>query len=355
MTMQRKWRCVCIGAVAAVAMCVSALAADVTANTAVNMRSGPDNSASVVCVLPKNASAEKLGNSGNWIKVKYKGKTGYVYKKYLKDAEATTVYVTASSLNVREKPNTSAKTIGTLKKNTAVEVKSSQGDWYQITYNGKTGYISKKYTTTTKPATAQTTTTIYTTADLNVRAKPDKSGKQLGWLKKGTAVETYGKTNGWYQIKYKGQTAYISGKYVTTTKPTTAQTTTTIYTTADLNVRAKPDKSGKQLGWLKKGTAVETYGKTNGWYQIKYKGQTAYISGKYVTTTKPTTAQTTTTIYTTADLNVRAKPDKNSKKIGWLKKGKAVESYEQTNGWYKIDYNGQTGYISAKYTTTKKP
>lgn len=363
MKMQRKWKCVWLGAVATIAMCVNALAANVTANTAVNIRSGPDNSASVVCVLPKDATAEKLGNSGNWIQVKYNNKTGYVYKRYLNDAEATTtVYVTASSLNVRSEPKASAEKIGALKKNAAVEVKASQNGWYKITYKGKTGYINAKYTTTTKPAdTAKTkTTTVYTTADMNVRATPNKNGKHLGWLKKGTAVETYKKTdNGWYQIKFKGKTAYISGKYTTTTKPAEAveESMGTVYTTADMNVRATPNKNGKHLGWLKKDTAVEPYKLINGWYEFKFKGQTAYISGKYTTATKPATVTEvkTTTVYTTADMNVRATPDKHSKQLGWLKKGTAVETYEQTNGWYQIEYNGQAAYISAKYTTTKKP
>ncbi|MCD8355625.1 MAG: SH3 domain-containing protein [Clostridia bacterium] len=217
MTMQKKWKCALMGTAAAVAVCANAWAADVTANTAVNIRSGPDNSASVVCVLPKNATAEKLGNSGNWIQVKYKDKTGYVYKRFLNNADTTvTAYVTASKLNVRAAPNTSATKLGTLEKNAAVEVKSTKNDWCEIEYNGKTAYISAKYMTTKKPEEA--TKTVYTTADLNVRAAANKNGKKLGVLKKGTAVTTYKLQNGWYEIKYNGKTGYISEKYTTTKK-----------------------------------------------------------------------------------------------------------------------------------------
>ena len=282
------------GTLAAVMACGGAFAASVRTTTDVNMRAKPDNASAVLCVLPKNAEAEKLGMEGNWYHLSYKDKDGYVYKKYIKDTEAA-------------------------------------------------------------PATE--TKTVYTTGDLHVRAKPTKNSEKLGVLKKGTAVETTGMKDGWYKITYKGKTGYISGKYVTTTKPGTAETTI-VYTTANLNVRDKATTEGKKLGVLKKGTAVETTGLKNGWYTIKYNGKTAYICAKYTTEVKPGTEKPTTpatkTVYTTSDLNVRAEPNKNAKKLGVLKKGTEVKTITLKNGWYSIAYNGKTGYISAEYTTDKR-
>ena len=359
MTMRKKWKYVLTGTLAAVMLAVNAWAANVVANTDVNVRSAPDNNASVVCTLPKNATAEKLGTSGNWIHVNYKGKTGYVYKKYLtaQDTEQpeglTTVYVTANALNVRTAPDATSAKLGTLAKNTAVEGKYISKDWFEIEYKGHTGYISTKYITATKPAEAVKTTTVYTTANLRVRAAATTNSERLGVLPKGTAVATYGKANGWYEIRYNGKKAYICAKYTTTTKPKPVQTTT-VYTTADLWVRAEASMNGKKLGVLKKDTAVETYGKANGWYEIRYNGKKAYIGTKYTTTTKPATVQTTT-VYTTADLWIRAEASMNGKKLGVLKKDTAVETYGKANGWYEIRYNGAKAYIGAKYTTTTKP
>ena len=341
------------GTLAAVMACGGAFAASVRTTTDVNMRAKPDNASAVLCVLPKNAEAEKLGMEGNWYHLSYKDKDGYVYKKYIKDTEAApatetkTVYTTGD-LHVRAKPTKNSEKLGVLKKGTAVETTGLKNGWYTIKYNGKTGYISAKYTTETKP---ETTKTVYTTGDLYVRAKPTKNSEKLGVLKKGTAVETTGLKNGWYTIKYNGKTGYISAKYTTETKP---ETTKTVYTTGDLYVRAKPTKNSEKLGVLKKGTAVETTGMKDGWYKITYKGKTGYISGKYVTTTKPGTAETTI-VYTTANLNVRDKATTEGKKLGVLKKGTAVETTGLKNGWYTIKYNGKTGYICAKYTTEVKP
>ena len=90
-----------------------------------------------------------------------------------------------------------------------------EGNWYHLSYKDKDGYVYKKYIKDTEAAPATETKTVYTTADLNVRATPDKAGKKLGVLKKGTAVEPTGLKNGWYTIKYNGKTAYISAKYTT--------------------------------------------------------------------------------------------------------------------------------------------
>ncbi len=49
-------------------------------------------------------------------------------------------------------------------------------------------------------------------------------------------------------------------------------------------------------------------------------------------------------------LNVRSAPSSDAAKIGSLPKGSAVTvtGYDMS-GWYQIDYNGSTGYVSAEY------
>ena len=129
-----------------------------------------------------------------------------------------------------------------------------------------------------------------------------------------------------------------------------------MYTTENLKVRAQPNTSAAVLGTLKKGAKVETYGLKDGWYEIKYEGKTGYISAKYTTETDPSTpTPETKTVYTKEDLRVRAKPDNTSTVLGVLKKGTAVETLDEINGWYLIKYNNQDGYISKAYTTTEKP
>ena len=61
---------------------------------------------------------------------------------------------------------------------------------------------------------------------------------------------------------------------------------------------------------------------------------------------------------TASSLNVRTSSDTSSSDniIGTYSKGDLVEVFEQdANGWYRVNYNGQTAYISNKYVSETKP
>ena len=59
----------------------------------------------------------------------------------------TTAHTTASSLNVRSGVSTSAKDIGSLTKNSTINILGSSHGFYKISYKGKAGYISSSYVT----------------------------------------------------------------------------------------------------------------------------------------------------------------------------------------------------------------
>ena len=52
-------------------------------------------------------------------------------------------------------------------------------------------------------------------------------------------------------------------------------------------------------------------------------------------------------------VNVRAGASKDSEKIGSLSGNEEVTILEEENGWYKIEYKGGTGYVSADYVDKK--
>lgn len=58
---------------------------------------------------------------------------------------AETGTVTASSLNVRAKASSDSNVVGVLREGDKVTIKESSGNWYKVTGNGKTGYVYKKY------------------------------------------------------------------------------------------------------------------------------------------------------------------------------------------------------------------
>lgn len=62
-----------------------------------------------------------------------------------KTVKEVTKYITAESLNVREKAENDAKIINQLTVNTKVTVTETTGNWSKIKVNGKTGYVASKY------------------------------------------------------------------------------------------------------------------------------------------------------------------------------------------------------------------
>ena len=68
---------------------VDAASKTVTVESRVNFRKGPSNKYASMRKLHKGYKLTYLGKSGRWVKVKYKGKTGYVYDSYVSSVKGS--------------------------------------------------------------------------------------------------------------------------------------------------------------------------------------------------------------------------------------------------------------------------
>lgn len=84
-----------------------------------------------------------------------RAKTTY-WSMFANGAEKSNVVYTTENLNVRSAANIDGKILGSITKGSSVSIKSYSAGWYQITYNGKKGYICAEYTTTTPNGTSVT-------------------------------------------------------------------------------------------------------------------------------------------------------------------------------------------------------
>lgn len=124
----------------------------ITANS-VNFRKGPGTNFSSMGKLNKGYKVEYIGTSGDWINIKYNGKVGYAHKDYVSSVNNNSTdnsvkskkIVTASSLNFRSGPSTSASKIGSIPNGAEVGVISESNGWSKVSYNGKIGYVSSSY------------------------------------------------------------------------------------------------------------------------------------------------------------------------------------------------------------------
>ena len=124
----------------------------ITANS-VNFRKGPGTNFSSMGKLNKGYKVEYIGTSGDWINIKYNGKVGYAHKDYVSSVNNNSTdnsvkskkIVTASSLNFRSGPSTSASKRGSIPNGAEVGVISDSNGWSKVNYNGKIGYVSSSY------------------------------------------------------------------------------------------------------------------------------------------------------------------------------------------------------------------
>ena len=293
-------------------------------NTSLNVRSGASTSASIIGTLKNGANVDITGESGNWYKINYSGKVGYVSKNYVKkgttpqsqpkpeekpqtETKVTgTVTGITTTLNVRSGASTSASIIGTLKNGAKVDITGESGNWYKINYNGRVGYVSKDYvkkggatTPEQKPEDKPQTETKVTgtvtgiTTTLIVRSGASTSATIIGTLKNGAKVEITGESGDWYKINYNGKVGYVYKSYIkkgttgTTggdggTSTTTEKKGVVVGISTTLNVRSGASTTASIIGTLRNGAQVTIIGESGNWYNIKYNERVGYVSKDYV-------------------------------------------------------------------------
>ncbi len=124
-----------------------------------NMRSTANSYASnVIRRIPEGDLVEVTGETGNFYRIEYDGRSGFVFKQYVEKAKTTSSsssgltaegypYTTTatSSVNLRKSASTSSKKLDTVPKGAKITVHALSGAWANVTYSGQTGWVMKEY------------------------------------------------------------------------------------------------------------------------------------------------------------------------------------------------------------------
>lgn len=141
-----------------------------------------------------------------------------------------------------------------------------------------------------------------------------------------------------------------------------------------LRLRASADSGSVVLSMAYKGDKVEVLQDAgNGWYKVSLNGVTGYMSGEYLkagwkTTAAPAVATVSEQAVPTAAspasgnvkvnlsagevLNLRSGPSSQSGKLASIPGGTVLALEESSGSWYKVTYNGTTGYVSSEYVVS---
>lgn len=335
-------------------------ASQVYATTDINVRSEPRVGSNIIGSLNKGQVVAKLGTSGNWTKIDYNGRTGYVNTPYVKPysgsdddpviiGDGTTVYANAA-VNVRSGPGTNYAKLGELKRGDTVTLVGSTGSWSIIKWGTGTAYVSSGYLSQGSTGGGTTTgTTMVATANVNVRTGPSTSYSIIGYLAKGETVQKTGTSGNWTQVRYNNQTAYVSSSYLKTYTgggTSTPDNTSLLYATKATAVRTGPSTAYRAIGYLDAGDSITYLGVYNAsWYQVQLGVNVGYV---YAPDMRMYGSGSTSggTVYATSTTPVYSSTSTAAYLLGYLYNGDSASRTGTVGStWTKINFEGRTGYV----------
>ncbi|MGN7194641.1 C40 family peptidase [Bacillus mycoides] len=225
----------------------------------------------------------------------------------------------------------------------------------------------KAATQTVQASTSNSSSYTVNASVLHVRAGSSTSHDIISRVYNGQTLNVIGEENGWFKINHNGKTGYVSGEFVSKNGEKTNNNVSTggnNKVTADvLRVRTAPNTSSSVSGRVYEGQTLNVIGQENGWVKINHNGKVGYVSGEFVSsvssnagssnnntnnTVKPASGNYTVNV---SSLRVRTGPSTSHTTIGSVKKGQVVQVIGEVQDWFKINYAGQTAYLSKDYVT----
>ena len=265
--------------------------------------------------------------------------------------------------NVREKATQHSKLLGTVKKGETYTVLGTSGNWVKIDFNGKDGFVFNRYiridgTADDVPVEGKVGRITNCRVAANVREKPTQYSKLLGTVKRGETYTVVATSGNWVKIRYKTNVeGYVFKTYIRITDAgadpsPTGRTATIVNCKVAANVREKATQHSKLLGTVKKGEIYTVLDTSGNWVKIDFDGAAGYVFNRYV---KLSDAEDdpiegkTGTIRCNTHVNIRAKATKYSTLLGTAKNGETFTVKGRSGNWIKIDFNGKTGYVYKTY------
>ncbi|WP_169823950.1 SH3 domain-containing protein [Bacillus marinisedimentorum] len=293
------------------------------------------------------------------------------------EAAGGTASVNVNTLNVRKGPGLNHAIIMKIHKGESYQVTSGNGDWLELSINGKRGWVAG-WLVNRKQSPAETSSPSNNVSNkaivsskvdgLRVRTGPGLNFQVIGSISRGPAYNVIKRSGSWVMIDYSGKEGWVYGSYLADVKNQEApqenasdKAINKAVVTADiLNVRSGPSTSHSIVGKLKSGNAVAVHDVKNGWYKIKFGDLQGWIAGTYAKkeqsgnvpdqSSEPAAISGKTAVVTASALNIRDTYSTRGNIIGSVRQGDKVTVLKETNKWAFIQYGeNKQGWAAGWY------
>ena len=283
----------------------------VNCKQSITLRPQPDVNSGEITQIPLGSAVSYVEAAENgFYKVIYNGSTGYALASYLSatkpsetatsgqinTADYETYYVVncKQSITLRPQPDVNSGEITQIPLGAAVSyVKAAENGFYQVIYNGNTGYALASYLSATKPSVSTSNNTVsYETyyvvnckQSITLRPQPDVNSGEICQIPLGAAVSFISTaSNGFYYISYNGNTGYSLASYLSSSSGNSSYSTCRVVNCNEsITLRPQPDVDSGEICQIPLGETVSYIGTAeNGFYEIYYMGNHGYSLADYL-------------------------------------------------------------------------
>ena len=297
---------------------------------------------------------------------------------------ANTATITVETARLRESPSQDSSILELISINEEVEILKQEGEWYQVKYNGITGYLrndllqvanqdsNNANTETNEENTGdssniENTTTNNTTPEGNTTDQTSNQTTQNTDNATDTANTTTNETtnnetnNNENTNQEPEQIIDISGRYIVS--EATSLKLVPLINSLESGVLQANDKV--EIKELINGWAHVINDTVDGWIRYEKLAKIEVVEEQTETetnTTEPNTPeeqpeeeQTSQTKYVNAEtVNVRKEASTSASIVTQITRGTEVEIISEESGWYKVKVNGVEGYIATTLLSDTK-
>ena len=274
-------------------------------------------------------------------------------------AKTESATVDSESLNVRSGPGLSYEVTATLNREQKVDILSTSGDWLEIKFGDKTGWIASWYTVNTEKSNSKIISNVNS---LNVRSGPSVNSAVLEQMNAGDEAMLSSTEGDWAQVYINGKNGWVHTDYISIVskkkadKPNNASDPANSFTVAvdALNVRQKSDLSSKRVDLISKGKTYKVKEIDGNWVQIELgKGKDGWVYSFHGTLSSDQAVESASgsspkvVNILSNGTNIRKEAKTSSQVVLRADAGERFDIVSEVNDWYELKLaSGETAYVA---------
>ncbi len=302
------------------------------------------------------------------------------------DYQGITLYKTP----LLDQPGSSANSLTTLPAGAKVQVCAKTGEYYLVTYGSLCGYVNISDVSHDGAVSGENVSptrlygygTVVNSNALNLRTAPSTQNSTVLTTVPGkTVLPVFSVSGNWAYVQFGLRVGYVSLDYIEmnltgnplptptplpTQNPSGGLLARVTTEKGSLNLREDDASNAVILTTIPQYAVITVTSRGNDWCAVQYGGYSGYVMTKFLTFIQPEPTQAPVqptppeenkpleyARVTTASgtLNLRDGKSTQNKILRTIPQYAVVEVHEKYTGWYKVTYNGTTGYAMSKFLT----